>query len=169
MARPMSKVLPISTFALRPKLKLFVRGSALMAFLVAALVLAGCGDSDDSTEPGSEPTTQQPTAPPATATQSTGGAPIGAQAQSCKTGSVALSELRATGVDCGAARRVMFAWADAGGRCRPEPGGSRSACSIKGYRCLAVAVGTGSGGGTAVNCAAQGRSISFRHGRIKSQ
>ena len=138
----------------------------LTATVVAALVLVSCGDSDESTEPGTEGTTPQA---PATATQSVGTAPIGAQAQSCETGSAALSALRATGVGCGAARRVMFAWADAGARCRPEPGGSRSSCPIRGYRCLAVAVGTGSGGGTAVDCAAQGRSISFRHGRVKSQ
>jgi hypothetical protein len=87
----------------------------------------------------------------------------------CKTRAPALSGLRATGVDCGPARQVMFAWADAGGRCRPTPGESRSACSVKGYRCLAVTVGTESGGGTAVNCATEGRSISFRYGRVKSQ
>jgi hypothetical protein len=135
-----------------------------------ALALASCGDSDESTtEPGAEGTAPQEQAPPATATQSVGTAPIGAQAKTCKTGAPALTGLRATGVDCRVARRVMFAWADAGTRCRPTPNESRSACSVQGYRCLAVTVGTESGGGNAVNCSAQGRSISFRHGRVKSQ
>jgi hypothetical protein len=135
----------------------------LVVAALAALALASCGDDSDE---GTEQTTGE-TNPPATATQSVGGAPIGAQARDCKTQSATLSDLRATGVDCGSARQVMLAWAGAGARCRPTAGGSRSACSVRGYRCLAVSAAEG--GGVSVNCSQPGRSISFRRAKAKSQ
>jgi hypothetical protein len=135
----------------------------LVAAALAALTLASCGDDSDE---GAEQTTREAN-PPATATQSVGGAPIGAQARDCKTQSATLIDLRATGVDCGPARQVMLAWAAAGGRCRPTAGGSRSACSVRGYRCLAVSATAG--GSVSVNCSQPGRSISFRRVKAKSQ
>jgi hypothetical protein len=115
----------------------------------AALLLASCGDDDD----GSEPTTQQAN-PPATATQDVGGAPVGASARECNPQRPAFSDLRATGLGCTAARTVVFAWARSG-PCRPS--GSRSACSVQGFRCLS----TRAGGAVAVDCSRPGRSLSF--------
>lgn len=125
------------------------RLAALACAVSAVLVLASCGDDDD----GPEQTTGQD-GPPATATQSVGEAPIGASARECNAQRPAFRDLRATGLDCAAARTVVFAWARSGA-CRPT--GSRSACSVKGYRCLA----TRAGGGVSVDCSRPGRSLSF--------
>jgi hypothetical protein len=139
------------------------RAPILIAAALAALALASCGDDSDD-ENGQ---TTREAKPPATATQSVGGAPIGAQAHTCKAQAAGLGDLRATGVDCASARRVMLAWADAGARCRPSRGESRSACSVRGYRCLSVSAAAG--GAISVDCSQPGRSISFRRAKIESQ
>src|SRR6476619_1747676 len=117
--------------------------AAIIASLAAAALLAGCG-SDEST------TTPADTA----ATAGASSAPVGAAAHEC--GSVGgLTKVRAIGVACDEAHHVAKAWDVA--RCRLRPGESRSACTVRRYRCQGVATGRG----LSVSCARTGRSISF--------
>jgi hypothetical protein len=122
--------------------------------LAAAILAAGCGsDSDDdgTATPQRDQTTQsqgRSTAPPGDS------APSGIRARECPgPGAV---ELRAVGVDCGAARAVHAAW-DAREACSRPADASRFACSVRGYICL----GTVAGRGLAVTCGRPGRSVSF--------
>jgi hypothetical protein len=117
--------------------------------IVAAALLAGCGDTSsggNSTSGGST------TAPPG------GGAtaPAGASAANCDAGAVDAGALRATAISCEEARGVLFAWQRASS-CAGSPGASHSACTVRTYRC----VGTRTDLGLAVSCARPGRSIAF--------
>jgi hypothetical protein len=122
--------------------------------LLAALA-AGCGSGGSST--GSSLSTVTPAGKPPSAQEN--GAPVGSQVRRCDTRAVDAELLRATGVPCGAARQALFGWQRAVGRCAPDGGASRGACSIAGgYRCQAVATGKG----VDVSCAAPGRAVAFR-------
>jgi hypothetical protein len=113
---------------------------------LAAALLAGCGSSGDgSTSTGSAP----PSSSGATA-------PAGASAQSCETQAVDAEALRATGLGCDQAGRLMLAWQRDPG-CAPAKGASRSSCTVSSYRCLGVVAAEG----VAVSCAQPGRSIAF--------
>jgi hypothetical protein len=114
--------------------------------LLAAALLAGCGGSSSSSE------TTGSTVPPGGAAT----APAGASARSCETEAVDAEALRATGVSCGDARDVLFAWQRAPA-CAAEPGASHSACTVDSYRCI----GARTDRGLAVSCARAGRSIAF--------
>jgi hypothetical protein len=120
------------------------RAILLITAIAAALALAACGSDDDSGDTATQETT----------VQSVGAAPIGASARSCPTDG-ALTELRAAGVGCDTARKVMVTWNQP--RCLPESGASRSQCTVGGYRCQAVRTERG----LAVSCARPGKSISF--------
>jgi len=65
-------------------------------------------------------------------------------------------QVRATGVGCDTARRVVAAWAS-DEACSTPTGESRYSCSVDGYRCL----GAMSEHRIAVSCARQGSSVSF--------
>ena len=123
--------------------------AAILLLLAACALLAGCGSDESTTTPAeTAPTTE--TAPAAGASS----APAGAAAHSCATVG-GLTKLRAVGVGCDAARQVAVAWKVP--RCRPSPGASRSACSVRRYRCQGVVTARG----LAVSCSRPGRSISF--------
>jgi hypothetical protein len=117
---------------------------AILALAVA--LLGGCGSSGGSSSTGSVP---PPSSNGATA-------PAGAAAQSCETQAVDAEALRATGLGCGQARQVMFAWQRASG-CAPAKSASRSGCTVGSYRCASVVTAKG----IAVSCAQPGRSIAF--------
>jgi hypothetical protein len=134
-----------TTFSNSPR----ARGTLSLALLIAIL-LAGCGSNGDSSNT---------TAPEATTSSATPTAPAGAAAHSCKIKSAGLEGLRVTGVDCGAGQAVATAWTQ-NASCSPE-GESRSACTVRGYRCLGVATERG----FALSCARPGRSVSFVAGR----
>jgi hypothetical protein len=125
-----------------------MRRATALAILAAALP-AGCGGSSGSS---STATTPPPRA-------SAPAAPAGASAAACPGGSGAES-LRATGVSCRQARRLLLGWRRQTG-CSPGAGVSRSACSTGSYRCLA----TRTARGVAVDCSRPGRSVAFVIGR----
>jgi hypothetical protein len=121
---------------------------------LAAALLAGCGGSSSESDSGSTGSS-----PPPQASDST--APAGASAQVCETHAVDASALHATGVSCGEAQRLMFAWQRDPG-CASPRGASRSSCTTGSYRCL----GTTTARGVSVSCSRPGRSIAFlaKHG-----
>jgi hypothetical protein len=114
--------------------------------LLAAALAAGCGGSSDqgSRSGGS-------TGAPTTST-----GPAGASAQSCPIEANRTEVLRATGVSCGKAQRLVAAW-ERSESCAPPAGASRSACDVGGYRCLSAATDRGFG----ISCSRPGRSIAF--------
>jgi hypothetical protein len=118
--------------------------------VLAAALLAGCGGSS-SPQSGSTSTgsTKAPKASDSTA-------PVGASAQVCETHAVDASALHATGVSCGEARRLMFAW-QRDPACASPRGASRSSCTTGSYRCL----GTTTARGVSVSCSRPGRSFAF--------
>ena len=129
------------------------RPAPFIATLLAAASLAACGSSDDGSTP-TGPGTQG------------GGSPSGpssAQVSTCAADRSGFSALQASGVSCDTARRVMLAWKPQA-PCAPSDGGSRASCSVLGFRCLSVAVGT-SNGALAVSCSRPGRSLSFGYAR----
>jgi hypothetical protein len=123
--------------------------------LLAAALVAGCGSE------GSDTGTTAPGETPG-ATTSTGeaeipgGTPPGADIEVCRKPGGGVLGLRATGLGCRTAKRVAHGWVE-DPECRPGGGESRSACSIDGYRCQAVAAGQG----ISISCARPGRSVAF--------
>jgi hypothetical protein len=113
---------------------------ALLAAVLCAAALAGCGGGGDSTGGGTEGTG---------VTQS--GEPAGATSEACGP-----NELKATGISCDEAKAISTAWHAAPG-CAVIAGGSHGTCKIKGYLCIAAAVGKG----TVVSCALPGRDAFF--------
>ena len=99
--------------------------------LIAAILLAGCGDSstDSTATTGGKVEYEAEPAPG-------GGAPAGASAASCETQAVDAEALRATGLPCAQARRVMFAWQRASA-CELGDAG-RGGCTVGAYRCVAT-------------------------------
>jgi hypothetical protein len=108
---------------------------AALAIIAAALLVAGCGGGSSGTGGG---TPKKATAP---------NAPAGSKVVSCEEGQMEMMQLRASAVDCGTARRTMRDWASSHA-CTPGKG-SRSSCSLDGFRCQAVRVDQG----TSVSCA----------------
>ena len=117
-----------------------------IAALAAALLLSACGSSGSDTNGAPQPLKRS----------GTSGAPIGASVQGCASAGV-LRGLKASGVGCETAVSVSTAWNSP--RCRLAKGESRSACTVREYRCLSVRTAKG----VAVNCARSGRSISFAY------
>ena len=117
-------------------------------FFAAAVILAGCGSDESTTTPAE--TAPAGTGPVAGASS----APAGAAAHGC--GEVdGLTKVRTVGVACREARLVAAAWNVP--RCRPSPSESRSACTVRQYRCQGVATDRG----VSVSCSQPGQSISF--------
>jgi hypothetical protein len=127
---------------------------ALVAVLTAALLVAGCGGGSgagsNSTAPeggaqeGGAPT--QATAP---------NAPAGSKVTSCKENRMETEQLRATAVDCEAAVATMKRWESSHACTLGE--GSRSSCSLDGFRCQAVKVDKGA----SVSCERQGADVTW--------
>jgi hypothetical protein len=113
---------------------------ALAALGAAAILAAGCGGSGSD----SAGTTESASAPP-----------LSAAAEDCGAGGGA-KDLKAVGLDCGAALAVAREWSAEAG-CEVPAGASRSACGLRDWRCLSVR----STRGIAVSCARRGRSIAF--------
>lgn len=119
----------------------------LAVVLLAAVLLAGCGDS--STETGSSRTGTVTRSAPERA-------PVGASAKSCDSYASDTEALRATNIPCDQARQVMYGWQ----RERPcsLPGGaSRGSCLTRSYRCQAARTDRG----LTVSCSRAGESIAF--------
>lgn len=120
----------------------------VLAAALCAAAIGGCGSSggESSESSGGEPTARAttPTAPP------------GASARACDVAAAGAEQVRVTGVDCHAARRVIAAWASKPD-CASPAGASRSSCTVGEYRCLAAATERG----IAVSCARPGGSIAF--------
>jgi hypothetical protein len=127
-----------------------MRRSAIAAPLVlAALLLAGCGGGSSSTAPsggGNEGTTPKATSP---------NAPAGSKVVSCGEDRMETIQLRATAVDCATARATMKQW-ESSHVCTLGDG-SRSSCSLGGFRCQAVKVDKGA----SVSCAGPQGDVSW--------
>jgi hypothetical protein len=119
---------------------------------LTAAMLAGCGGSsptDESSQSGS-------TGPSESTAPSSPKAPAGATAKGCATDAPGAEGLRATGVSCGQARRVMLGW-QRDPACAAPAGASRTSCTARSYRCL----GARTDRGLAVSCSRAGASIAF--------
>lgn len=114
---------------------------------LAAALLAGCGGSSGGSSSG-----ESTTAPRASGSS----APVGATARHCDTGAVDAEALRATGLSCGEARRLMYEW-QRSPSCALPPAASRASCTRRSYLCLS----TRTAPGVAVSCSRSGRSIAF--------
>jgi len=113
---------------------------AVLVVLAAALLVAGCGGGSGG---GSNSTTREATPKEATSPN----APAGSKVVSCSENRMETKQLRATTVDCGTARATMKRW-ESSHACTLGDG-SRSSCSLGGFRCQAVKVDKGA----AVSCA----------------
>jgi hypothetical protein len=121
---------------------------------LAAALLSGCGGSSSSSTGGS---TQTGTgAPSQTSGAGTPSAPVGASARECATHAANAAGLRAVGVSCGAARKVMYGW-QLLGACAPPSAASRTSCTVRSFRCLSG----GTDRGVVVGCSRPGESIAF--------
>jgi hypothetical protein len=120
--------------------------------VLAATLLAGCGGSSStsssSTSAEPAPQTSEPSAP------------AGASAQSCETQAAGARALRATGVSCGEASRLLLAWQH-DPTCAVPPAATRSSCATRSYLCLATVTAQG----ISVSCSKPGHSIAFIAGR----
>jgi hypothetical protein len=121
--------------------------AVVTASLAAAALLAACGSEEQTPSQPSGPA--QP--PPSAGASST---PPGATVRRCPTDG-SLTGLRVSGLGCDEGRIVMAAWNVP--RCLPAKGASRSACTVRRYRCQAVNVDRG----VSVSCARPGKSVSF--------
>jgi hypothetical protein len=123
--------------------------------VVATLGVAGCGSESDETSGGGTKTAPVSAGDEA---RRAGGAqaPAGVRAEVCESDDAAGGELRVTGVPCEFGRKMVEAWSEEE-RCAAPPGASRTSCKIGGFTCL----GTATGRGLAVTCAAPGSSLVF--------
>jgi hypothetical protein len=123
---------------------------------LAAALLSGCGGSSSSSTGGS---TQTGTGAPSKTSGSGSGAPsapVGASARECATHAVNAEGLRAVGVSCDAARKVMYGW-QLLGACAPPSAASRTSCTVRSFRCLSGRTDRG----VVVGCSRPGKSIAF--------
>lgn len=117
---------------------------AALAVLATALLVAGCGGGSSGGSSSTAP--KKATAP---------NAPAGSRVISCGENQMEIKQLRATTVDCRAARTAMKQWVRS--HACTLGNGSRSSCSLGGFRCQAVKVDKGA----SVSCAAPGGDVSF--------
>jgi hypothetical protein len=127
------------------------RSRLLIALGIAAAVLvAGCGGGSSSTAPE-----ENSGAPPQGVHTAGGGgkkatapnAPAGSKVVACKERRLEVRQLRASAVDCGTAQKTMADWVSS--HACTLGNGSRSSCSLDGFRCQAVRVDQGA----SVSCA----------------
>jgi hypothetical protein len=125
----------------------------LVALAACGLLVVGCGGGTvKSGSTGSGTGTNGATPEKATAPN----APAGAKVVDCKESEAELTELRASGVDCGKARKTMDAWA-AHQDCALGAKDTRGSCSVADFRCQAVRTG----GAASVSCAHSGGDVTF--------
>ena len=117
--------------------------------LFFALLLAGCGGGSGSTSSSTAPAGNPPKA--ATAPN----APAGSKVISCKENQMEIRGLRATAVGCATARATVKSWV--GSHACTLGNGSRTSCSLGGFRCQAVKVEQGA----SVSCAGPRGDVSF--------
>jgi hypothetical protein len=139
---------------------------AVLIVFAAALLVAGCGGGSGSSGETGEGPSRMLTEGGAPATGAPEGgapkkatapnAPAGSKVVACSEGREETLQLRATAVDCGAARTTMQHW-ESSQACTLANGASRSSCSLGGFRCQAVKADRGA----AVSCARRGGDISF--------
>ncbi len=115
---------------------------AALAILAAALLVGGCGGGSNGGSNSTAPK-KKATAP---------NAPAGSKVASCGGD----AQLRATAVDCATARTTMEDW-ESSHACAIGEGGSRSSCSLDGFRCQAVKVDQG----ISVSCVGPEGDIAF--------
>jgi hypothetical protein len=108
---------------------------AALGIVAAALLVAGCGGGSESSSSG----------PPKKATAPN--APAGSKVVACQERRLETRQLRASAVDCGTAQKTMRDWVSS--HACTLGTGSRSSCSLDGFRCQAVRVD----GGASVSCA----------------
>jgi hypothetical protein len=126
-----------------------VKRSVLAFLLLAALLVAGCGGGSSSTMPtgdGEGTMPKKATSP---------NAPAGSKVVSCAENRMEMEQLRATEVGCATARATMERW-ERSHVCTLGDG-SRSSCSLGGFRCQAVKVEKGA----SVSCAGPQGDVSF--------
>jgi hypothetical protein len=111
---------------------------ATVALLAAALALAGCGSSAETTQRAATPK-----------------APLGSSVTSCHEDLLS-GPARAVGASCAEARSVVTRWVHAPS-CMSSAGESRGSCTVGGYGCLS----TRTDRGVAVSCTRPGRAVSF--------
>ena len=121
-----------------------MKRSALATFVVLALLVAGCGGGSSG---GSSSTAPKKATSP--------NAPAGSKVISCKENRIETLQLRATEVDCATARATMMRW-ESSHVCTLGDG-SRSSCSLGGFRCQAVKVDKGA----SVSCAGPEGDVSW--------
>jgi hypothetical protein len=134
---------------------------AVLVVLAAALSVAGCGGGSSG---GSSSTAPSGGSTSGGAKESGGAAkkaaspdaPAGSKVVSCSEGHVETMQLHATAVNCRTARTTMQHW-ESSQACTLGKGGSRSSCSLGGFRCQAVRVDKGA----AVSCARPGGDVAW--------
>ena len=119
-----------------------------MPIVAAALLAAGCGSSDETSE-------TKPANPPASTSPSPE-APQGARAERCGEGATSGGEIRVTGVSCELGRELVAGW-HKNRACASPPGASRTSCKLGRFSCLGAVAARG----IAVTCAGPGRSVAF--------
>jgi len=122
------------------------------ALVVCGLLVAACGGGSSGGSNSTSPGTGGAAPKKATAPN----APAGSKVVDCKEGEADLTELRASGVDCGTARKTMDAWA-AHHDCALGAKDTRGSCSLGEFRCQAVRTG----GAASVSCAHSGGDVTF--------
>jgi hypothetical protein len=110
---------------------------ATVALLAAALALAGCGSSGETTP------------------RTTPKAPVGSSVTRCHEDLLS-RPARAAGASCAEARSVVTRWVHTPS-CMSTAGESRGSCTVGGYGCLS----TRTDRGVAVSCTRPGRAVSF--------
>lgn len=124
-----------------------MKRSALATFVVLfvlALLVAGCGGGSSG---GSSSTAPKKATSP--------NAPAGSKVASCAENRMEMEQLRATEVGCATARATMERWERS--HVCTLGNGSRSSCSLGGFRCQAVKVDKGA----SVSCAGPEGDVSF--------
>jgi hypothetical protein len=117
-----------------------------LGIIATALLVAGCGGGSSSTVKVIQvPPAHRGRGGPKKATAPN--APAGSKVVACKERRLEVRRLRAGAVDCGTAEKTMADWVTSHACTLGE--GSRSSCSLDGFRCQAVRVD----GGASVSCA----------------
>jgi hypothetical protein len=130
------------------------RPSLLLAAALGACALsvAGCGGGTVQSGSTASGTTAAATQKKAMSPN----APAGAKVVTCKESEAELTELRASGVGCGTARKTMRQWSGHHD-CTLGAKDTRGSCSLGEFRCQAVRTG----GAASVSCAHSGGDVTF--------
>lgn len=125
---------------------------AVVLGILAALLFAGCGGGSSGGSRSTMPAGGGEAAPPKATSPN---APAGSKVVSCTENSMEVEGLRATEVGCATARATMEQWVSS--HACTVGDGSRSSCSLGGFRCQAVKVEEGA----SVSCTGPQGDVSF--------